>query len=203
MPCMEWNPGHCGSKQSAHWANPQPPHKYCQLFSQYQVCIFSPRAFWLYMTEASSPVHAPGIISRRPALNQGPFAQRQHAGRSFLNTLHKFSGWLPSELWDLLTSFLLDLEPWFWTRWKAGVGCSEVTDSPLLFQLKKAILMCFNKLESILNHISLFPLKWRLCCFVLFLLKPLLWLPSMLPGLLDLVCLLQEAEAKAKKIKIG
>lgn len=33
--------------------------------------------------------------------------------------------------------------------------------------------------------------------------KTLVWLPSMFPDLLDLVCLLQEAEAKAKKIKIG
>lgn len=158
---MDWNPEHCLGKQALYpLSKSQPPgihepsHKYCHLLSQYQECVFSQRAFWLWMTEASSPVYAPGTISRHPALNQGPFAQRQHAvnfccGWGFLTTPHKSSGWLPSEHWDLLTSSLLVQEPWFWTRWRAG--CSEVTDSPLPFQLKKIVLICSNILESILK----------------------------------------------------
>lgn len=59
--CGAWNGTQgtvWGSKPSTHCSNPQPPgiyepsHKYCHLFSQYQECIFSQRAFWLCMTEA-------------------------------------------------------------------------------------------------------------------------------------------------------
>lgn len=113
MRCMEWNPGHCMGKQALDPLLKSPASRHLWAFAQILSPFLSvpgvhlfPESLLAMYDRSISPVHSPGTISRCPALNRGPFAQRQHAvnfccGWGFLTTLHKFSAWLPSPQRDL------------------------------------------------------------------------------------------------------